>query len=82
MSIVAIKCVCCGGYHFDVSPSSTERELADSDDLLQALIYMRCQTCGHEQRVETFTVNWPAAIITVACGQLVEEAILRRWCKA
>jgi len=74
MSIVAIKCGFCGGYHFDVSPFSTERELTNSDNLLQALIHMRCQTCGHEQRVETFTVNWPAAIILVACRQLVEDA--------
>ena len=77
MSIVAIKCVCCGGYHFDVSSFSTEWELTDSDNLLQAYIHMRCQTCGHEQRVETFTVNWPAAIILAACRQLVEDAEYR-----
>jgi hypothetical protein len=82
MSIVAIKCGYCGGYHFDVSPLSTERELVDSDGLLQAHIYMRCQTCGHVQRVETFTVDWASAIILVACRQLVRDADFRKWVEA
>ena len=72
MAVIAIRCTECNGYHFAINPYLSD-ERGDPDSLYMARVVVKCQTCGHVQRVAFFTTPLLKHTILQACRQLGAE---------
>lgn len=69
MAVIAIRCTQCEGHHFFIAPGYCD-EKGDPEELYMARVLVKCQTCGHVQRVAFFTTPVLNHTILEACRQM------------